>query len=363
LDEASHSIQCLGLDVNASVQISPLLLACITGNYAMAKLVVDSGADVNAAGSSLLTEAIASPADEETKCKFVELLLSKGADIDRKNKKGETALQAAVFSHYIEVVRLLVRKGARVVDAETGRPVFAYEIRKVCCGEDFPLVEVLLETLPKAIGPNDTWVSPMLLHAVEHGDANGMRLIKMFTDRGANINVRDEEGNTLLLGACGHRTFYYDITNFNPEIVAFLLQNGADVHAASNDGRTALHSLCAADPDIDDDDDDDVEEEDDGDKSENGEADGKDEENERKDEDDKKEHGEKDGSNGENEDAYEDIASSPNVVGCVKLLLEHDADVDVCDNDGCSPLELAVQSGNNKVVDLLLPHLSEWPEY
>jgi ankyrin repeat protein len=54
------------------------------------------------------------------------------------------------------------------------------------------------------------------------------------------------------------------------------------------------------------------------------------------------------------------------LVACVDALLRHGADADLCDERGFTPLELAVQNGLEKVVELLQAHKkskSELPEY
>ena len=55
--------------------------------------------------------------------------------------------------------------------------------------------------------------------------------VKSLLDNGADVNARNNNGQTALMGAS-----WMDHT----EIVQLLLENGADVNAKSNDGQTAL---------------------------------------------------------------------------------------------------------------------------
>jgi ankyrin repeat protein len=52
-----------------------------------------------------------------------------------------------------------------------------------------------------------------------------------------------------------------------------------------------------------------------------------------------------------------------NVADCVQMLLEHGAAVDVGDDDGNLPFLLAVQTGKEKVVQLLLAHQTAAPSH
>lgn len=47
-------------------------------------------------------------------CVFVELFLSKGADVNARNKNGDTALSIAVKSSASEMVKLLKQQAAQI---------------------------------------------------------------------------------------------------------------------------------------------------------------------------------------------------------------------------------------------------------
>ena len=50
----------------------------------------------------------------------VRLLLDKGAEVDRVNKKGSTPLYIACQSGHVDVARLLLEKGAEVNQTNNG---------------------------------------------------------------------------------------------------------------------------------------------------------------------------------------------------------------------------------------------------
>ena len=66
--------------------------------------------------------------------------------------------------------------------------------------------------------------------ACHHGR---LEVVQLLLSRGAAINHADPWGRTVLFKACGNRSLI---------IVQLLLDSGADVHQATNGGMTCLHS-------------------------------------------------------------------------------------------------------------------------
>lgn len=60
--------------------------------------------------------------------------------------------------------------------------------------------------------------------------------VKLLIENGADISMKDEEGNTLLLLAC---------KNGKVEVVNMLIEKGIDVNVANNDGTTSLMSAIS----------------------------------------------------------------------------------------------------------------------
>lgn len=72
------------------------------------------------------------------------------------------------------------------------------------------------------------WGKSALHAAAERGNAE---YIKILLERGADINIQNEEGYTPLMKA---------IYRENPETVKLLLDNGADVNIKTNNGETVF---------------------------------------------------------------------------------------------------------------------------
>ena len=83
------------------------------GDYASALKMIDRGADIEAkdpgAGASVLHYAVMTG-----KLPIIDLLLSRGADVNSRTRNGTTPLHTAVLYARLEVVEFLVEKGADV---------------------------------------------------------------------------------------------------------------------------------------------------------------------------------------------------------------------------------------------------------
>ena len=178
-----------GVDVNMrqeTMGTTPLIVACsIEGTYEIIELLISKGADINIIGSyDGRTALIWASANSK---KTVELLLEKGAKVDVKGVDGMTAFIQSIFgvlsgSINTEVCDLLIGKGANVNDQLTG---------------------------PDATG----WTS--LMFACSNGN---MDLVKYLLSEGAEVNLRAEDGTSAMSLA---------INENNDEIIEILKDKGA----------------------------------------------------------------------------------------------------------------------------------------
>jgi tetratricopeptide (TPR) repeat protein len=90
-----------------------LILAARDGNLVNVNAALTEGADINAKMPPIGRTALIW-ASEQGHVEVVKLLLQKGANVDEKNFTGGTALMAALEQGQIEIIKLLIGKGADV---------------------------------------------------------------------------------------------------------------------------------------------------------------------------------------------------------------------------------------------------------
>lgn len=95
-----------GVNFQNSNAQTPLLLAIITNNLPVVKMLIGAGADVNLAGPRLVTPLHLSTVWPDTE--ILRLLLEKRADPKRRDLEGSTPLASACLAENLEAVKLLL---------------------------------------------------------------------------------------------------------------------------------------------------------------------------------------------------------------------------------------------------------------
>ena len=209
-----------GADVNAlHFEMPPLTWAVTMGQTEAAELLLQHGADVNGRnkdGNTALHLAVFLGRAETA-----ELLLKNGAEVNAKNDKGETLVD--LLQAPWEITRLLsgfLGVELEQIQVEAGKA----KIRELL-GVDAKLGA---ETLPNAQNNStDVW------SAARTGD---LKAIKRYIEEGGDVNALD---NGFQLSAMS-----WGALHGQTEIVQLLIENGAEVNIKSGDGATPLHSAA-----------------------------------------------------------------------------------------------------------------------
>ena len=159
----------------------------------IAKILLDNGVDVDA--FRYIDEY-----DEETALMtasywdggipFAQLLLDYGADINKQNYRGETAIYYAIYHKQKKMIDFLLKNGADIRIDNTWEPF----ILRMIVRKDIEFAEFLLE-------------------------------------RGANIDAQNKDGRSAL---------HYAVSERQTDVVKFLLKNGANKNVSNNKGDTPL---------------------------------------------------------------------------------------------------------------------------
>ncbi|XP_055381299.1 ankyrin repeat and KH domain-containing protein mask isoform X2 [Condylostylus longicornis] len=126
--QGRHEVVSLLLDRKANVEhraktgLTPLMEAASGGYIEVGRVLLDKGADVNAAPVPTSRDTALTIAADKGHLKFVELLLSRRAAVEVKNKKGNSPLWLAAHGGHLAVVEVLYNHGADI-DSQDNRRV------------------------------------------------------------------------------------------------------------------------------------------------------------------------------------------------------------------------------------------------
>lgn len=189
----------------------------------IAQLLLDSGAQVNSQNTTPLHRAASNGSLE-----LVKLLVSKGAKVNAVSKELSMPLAEAVRADNLEIAKFLLEHGAdktiNHADDEFQTAIFKARSAKMA---------QLLIANGANVSESDKKGQAILLHAIVcHLDFD---LLKVLLQNGADINARDDSGTTALL-----RAAWYPYERDDKNCVQFLLENGANANVANNQGETPL---------------------------------------------------------------------------------------------------------------------------
>ena len=126
--QGRHEVVSLLLDRKANVEhraktgLTPLMEAASGGFVDVGRVLLDKNADVNAPPVPSSRDTALTIAADKGHYRFVELLLSRGAQVDVRNKKGNSSLWLAANGGHLDVVQLL-HHAAADIDSQDNRKV------------------------------------------------------------------------------------------------------------------------------------------------------------------------------------------------------------------------------------------------
>jgi ankyrin repeat protein len=250
-----------GADVNAQNEagLTPLFYACQANDVGIATCLLNHGAQPNIGDKSGTT-----PLHWALSYGLPTLaihLIEKGANVNAINKKyGETALMEAAAYNYHHSVALLIAKGAEVnIIARQ-----SYSALSRAAGNDRDDIRILALLIDQGAAINDDMAFAPLMEAASNGniriatlliekgaDVNAvskrrggitalrdavfacdMAMTRLLVAHGADVKAVTENRSSILLEAVWNEK--------NLDLVAYLIEQGAQVNLANDDGQTPL---------------------------------------------------------------------------------------------------------------------------
>ena len=241
----TRSLIAQGAEVNVKGNDgnTPLHIAVRADASAMVKVLLENGAKVNTKDNAGRTPLhVAARADASAI--IVKVLLRNGAEVNAKGNDGNTPLHIAARADASAMVKVLLDNGAEVnAKGNDGNTPLHIAAR----ADASAMVKVLLENGADVNAKDNK--GRTLLHVAARADASAMA--KMLLENGADVNAKDNEGYTPLHWAAyvgydyegeGWGWPYWAVTAKDAAATAVvLLENGAEVNAKDNAGRTPLY--------------------------------------------------------------------------------------------------------------------------
>ena len=246
-----------GADVNLQSNFGPpIFYAARVGNNSLIQILIDKGANVLATdkwGGTALNAAVdgvrfestirfllvkgVSPNGESRKAPALLssandanvslLLLRNGADPNIADKRGNTALHAAIQRNNMELIEALLAAGARVdiVSREIGTP-----LHQAANSGNVAVAELLIKR-GADVNALDCCNGVTPLHvAVSMTSPSSVSMTTLLLAWGANPNARTNAGRTPLIEA----------RNAPAPLVHELVSKGSDINAKDNQGHSVL---------------------------------------------------------------------------------------------------------------------------
>jgi serine/threonine-protein phosphatase 6 regulatory ankyrin repeat subunit B len=169
-------------------------------------------------------------ADTESLSEFamVRLLVDHGADVNQTDGAKRTPIYLA---KRLDVIKFLVENGAYVKDVKDTVPIISCVLRN---NAPIEVIQYLLEQGAKVTDRKYDFLSSVISDRMRSAPQK-MDLVKLLVDNGADVNSTDVLGNTPIFAAS---------YNGDLKMVKYLVSKGATLNLRNTSNETALSYAC-----------------------------------------------------------------------------------------------------------------------
>ena len=237
-EEEDTDVVVAGLVGTGGGGLTALVLAAREGDLECAKLLLESGADVNQPTEYGWTPLLT--ATNNRHYKLAEYLIEHGADVNRANKGKWTPLYLATDNRNIE--------GGDFPVPKPDMDHLEY-IKFLLDHGGNPNLQAKDNTLTRTIFTMQWFIEAGATPFIRAAQSSDLELLKLLLAHGADPFIKTDHGDTALTAASGvgwvDGVTYEHSPKENVETVKFLLGVGLDPNAANADGRTSLMVAAA----------------------------------------------------------------------------------------------------------------------
>ena len=204
------------------------LVAAVQGGYEETIMMLIKGSNLNAKGNKDMPNALYGASARGNRSMAAKLL-NYGADPNKDDESGRSALEAAIQGGHADVVQLLLDNRATLNRASSnGLDLSVSALQMAAQGGHRDLVQQLLEWRVVDVNYQDKdGLSPFLTAVVRGHEA----IVHLLLKKGVDTSLSDNDGLTALMMA---------VKGGNQSLVVLLLEYEADVGAKNKAGQTPL---------------------------------------------------------------------------------------------------------------------------
>jgi ankyrin repeat protein len=202
---------------------TPALQAARKGRTSVVGVLLDHGVSIEHAdenGQTLLSWAALEGHGDTT-----QLLLDRGANVETVDNRGRTPLLWAAEASCVETAKMLIDRGANVNSSDGESSPLSLAAHN----GDSPMVRLLLRARASTEFTTPKKQTPLILAAMSEG-ASRFNAVRALLDNGANMEAIDEDGKTAL---------YYTLRS-SEDLFNLFAARGANLNARDNLGRNLL---------------------------------------------------------------------------------------------------------------------------